>query len=122
MTYGLFHCRFCTSDDLVDAHEEHEHDGYCGDRVWADELPGMPVALRVPASKWADAVKEQLEGKLGRVPDDATLADVLLTLIDKLPEQGRAILDRLLSEEWYPACRCCGQRAELLTPLLPLPT
>ena len=36
--YGLYRCPFCTSDDLVDADIEHEHDGLCGDREWADTL------------------------------------------------------------------------------------
>jgi hypothetical protein len=40
--YGTFRCPFCSNDELVDQ-GQHKHDGFCGDREWAAELPPLSM-------------------------------------------------------------------------------
>jgi len=99
LTYGLFQCQSCG-------------------REWPDELQPFPAPLRGSLADWA----ESLEDKLGRLPDDATLCDAVLRFIDRRPEEGRAMLERLVNDEdeWHQRCRCCDKRGELIVPLVPL--
>jgi hypothetical protein len=117
--YGLFRCPFCSNDELVDADDSgHQHDDFCGDRVWADELPAFPIDLRWPLS---DEEREQLEEAIGApLQEEATLLDALVGFIDLRPEEGRAMLERFLSDDWWTTCPCCGRRGQLVAPLVPI--
>jgi hypothetical protein len=81
----LFRCPFCTNDELVDADTEHKHDGYCGDREWADELPNLPHVLNEPVADFPEEAREHLEWLIDYLPNDALYADLLLLITDLRP-------------------------------------
>jgi hypothetical protein len=116
-TYGAFICPWCSNDELVHS-DDHEHDGCCGDRVWADELPSMPAVLGLLISELPDELLEHLTDFLpDDQPDDLLFADVLLNM-----PRGGAVIEKLLTDEdeYWPLCRCCGSRGQLVTLLTPM--
>jgi hypothetical protein len=120
MTYGLYRCPFCSNDGLVDTDDSgHKHDGFCGDREWADEIPSLPAVLTHPVCDFRDGLPR---GLVAGLSEDATYADLLFALIDVRPDLGRKLLETALHDEndWYPTCPCCGRRAELIEPLVPV--
>jgi hypothetical protein len=66
--------------------------------------------------QWADENQWLIE----TLPDDATFADLVLALIDVIPEEGRKWLEGVLNNEddYWPKCKCCRQRAYLVEPLV----
>lgn len=135
LQYGLFNCEYCASNaaeaariireatSLEDEGLGRLADLKCGDQCggeWADELPTFPIELRTPVD---DEMREPVEEATGcSLPEDALYADIVLTLIEADPEEGRARLDRILTDEawWWPTCKCCGRRAQLVKPLVPI--
>jgi hypothetical protein len=116
-TYGAFICPRCSNDELVDS-DDHEHDGCCGDRVWPDELPSMPAVLGLQISELPDELLEHLTDFLpDDQPEDLLFADVLLNM-----PKGGAVIEKLLTDEddYWPLCRCCGHRGQLVTLLAPM--
>jgi hypothetical protein len=102
--YGLFTCVPC-GDEPSDS---------CADECieeWPDELPSFSLDVAGVAA-W----DEQVAGKLCCTPAEVEelvlepLSDLLLKECDApSPEH-----------DYWPACRCCGRPAQLVTPLAPV--